>query len=65
MLKIFRGLFSTRKKDVDETKDKYVSDMLKIHVKARAQVRSSQELLDCVENSVAYRIARATGRMKK
>jgi hypothetical protein len=65
MFEIFRKLFSHRKEDVDKTKEKFALDMYVIHAKAKQQVQSSQELVRCIENSIAYKIALATGRLKK
>ena len=59
------SLFKGENEEVHKRKGKYVVDMTKIHAKAREQVKSSQELVIMIENSTAFKIAKATGRMKK
>jgi len=65
MFNRIRELFNGKNKKADETKDKFVTQMLKIHKQAKVQVVASQELVCLIENSIAYKIAIATGRFKK
>ncbi len=51
-------------KDVHREKSKYTASMVKIQAQARAQVRKSKETNEKLENSVAYKIAQATGNYK-
>ena len=65
MLNRIRELFNGKNERVEKTKNKFNADMLTIHVKAKKQLQASQELVDCIENTVAYKIAIASGRMKR
>lgn len=50
--------------EVHKTKNKYTVEMIKIHTQAKRQVISSQRVVTMIENSTAYKIAKATGRLK-
>lgn len=58
-------LLTGENKEVHKTKNKYTAEMIKIHTQARKQVITSQRVVTMIENSTAYRIAQATGRLKK
>lgn len=63
MWNILKKLF--QEDDVHRVKNKYNADMMRIHAKAKTQVRESQEMVIMIENSTAYKIAKATGRLRK
>lgn len=65
MLKTFLSLFKGEDERVHKTKRQYNTTMLNIHLKAKEQVKTSKDLVIMIENSTAYKIAKATGRMKK
>jgi hypothetical protein len=58
-----KDVLTGQNKPVHDTKNKYTSDMLRIHAQAKAQVRNSEKTVTMIENSTAYRIAKSTGRL--
>lgn len=64
MLDKIMDLFRGENKEVHKTKNKFMAEMVKIHKQAKAQAIVSQRTVTMIENSTAYRIAKATGKLK-
>ncbi len=64
MFKYIKKLLFKDNKDAQKIKNKYTTEMLNIHTKAKAQVVSSQKTVRMIEKSTAYRVACAVGGIK-
>lgn len=48
-----------------EQKSRHAGEILRMHTKAKVLAKNSQELVDTIEHSVAYKIARARAAARK
>lgn len=62
ILELFRH---KKENEIHDVKNEHQAEILKIHLKARQQVKHSEELLKIIEKTRLYQIAVATGGKKR
>jgi hypothetical protein len=63
MFNLFKLFFTDKNKYINLVKDNYITEMVAIHTQAKIQVAASKKTVRMIENSTAFKIAKATGRL--